>query len=67
MATQYATIARRYAEAVVEGSIPACRWVKLACQRQLNDLAKFRGKSSPFQFNPMREVDYGGPAERPLS
>lgn len=22
---------------------------------------------SPFQFNPMREVDYGGPAERPLS
>ena len=52
MATQYATVARRYAEAVVEGSIPACRWVKLACQRQLDDLARFKGKASPYRFNP---------------
>ncbi len=52
MATQYATVARRYAEAVVAGEIPACRWVKFACQRQLDDLARFKGKAAPYQFNP---------------
>lgn len=53
MATSsYAMTARRYAEAVVAGNVPACRWVKLACQRQLNDLARFKGKSSPYRFNP---------------
>ena len=53
MATSnYVTAARRYAEAVVEGDISACRWVKQACQRQLNDLVKFKGKASPYRFNP---------------
>ncbi len=52
MATRYAIIARHYAEAVVAGDIPACRWVKLACQRQLDDLARFKGKASPYRFNP---------------
>jgi len=31
--------ARRYAEQVVAGEIPACRYVVQACQRQVNDLA----------------------------
>jgi len=31
--------ARRYAEGIVAGVIPACRYVQQACQRQLNDLA----------------------------
>lgn len=48
----YATVARQYAEAVVAGDIPACRWVQLACQRQLDDLARFKGKGSPYRFNP---------------
>ncbi len=48
----YTAIARRYAEAVVAGDIPAGRWVRLACQRQLDDLARFKGKRSPFRFNP---------------
>ena len=48
----YVTAARQYAEAVVEGDIPACRWVQLACQRQLDDLARFKGKASPYRFNP---------------
>lgn len=48
----YATAARQYAEAVVAGDIPACRWVQLACQRQLDDLARFKGKGSPYRFNP---------------
>lgn len=50
--TNYATVARRYAEAVVAGEILACRWVQAACQRQLDDLARFKGKASNFQFNP---------------
>jgi phage terminase large subunit-like protein len=62
MATRnYATIARRYAEAVVEGDIAACRWVRLACRRQLNDLARFKGKSSPYRFNPKLEDRAGKP------
>jgi phage terminase large subunit-like protein len=52
MATQYAAVARRYAEAVVAGDIPACHWVQLACRRQLDDLVRFRGKASPYRFNP---------------
>lgn len=52
MTTQYAAVARHYAEAVVAGDIPACRWVRLACQRQLDDLVGFRGKASPYRFNP---------------
>ena len=50
--TNYATVARQYAEAVVAGEILACRWVQAACQRQLDDLARFKGKASIFQFNP---------------
>ncbi len=52
-ASKFTTIARHYAEAVVAGEVSACKWVHLACQRQMNDLAKFRGKASPFQFNPV--------------
>lgn len=53
MATRnYATIARHYAESIVAGDAPACRWVRLACQRHLNDLARFKGKGSPYRFNP---------------
>ncbi len=34
----YPAIARDYAEKVLSGEIAACRWVKLACERQLRDL-----------------------------
>lgn len=46
------------------GEVPACKWVRLACQRQLNDLARFRGKASPFQFNP-KLLDQNGRAFHP--
>ncbi len=39
-AKDYVAIGRAYAEGVVAGEILACRWVKLACQRQLDDLAR---------------------------
>ena len=48
----YADIAKMYAEKVVAGEILACKWVKAACQRQLNDLKKYKGKTSPYRFNP---------------
>jgi phage terminase large subunit-like protein len=48
----YSAIGKRYAEQVVTGEILACRWVQRACQRQLDDLAKFKGKASPHLFNP---------------
>ncbi|MGB1215880.1 MAG: terminase large subunit [Pikeienuella sp.] len=35
----YIEAARKYAEDVVSGVIPACRYVQQACQRQLDDLA----------------------------
>ncbi len=38
-----------YAEDVVNGDIPACKWVKLACKRQLKDLEK---KRWPYRFDP---------------
>ena len=46
----YAAIARRYAEAVVGGDIAACQWVQLACQRQLDDSARFKRKHSLSRF-----------------
>jgi phage terminase large subunit-like protein len=48
----YSAIGKRYAEQVVTEEILACRWVQRACQRQLDDLAKFKGKASPYLFNP---------------
>lgn len=34
----YIEVARHYAEGVVSGIIPACRYVQQACQRQLDDM-----------------------------
>ncbi len=48
----YTKTAKDYAEAVAAGEISACRWVQMACRRQLDDLARFKGKASPYQFNP---------------
>jgi phage terminase large subunit-like protein len=45
-------MANEYAKHVVAGEILACRWVQLACQRQLDDLKRFKGKNSPYRFNP---------------
>jgi phage terminase large subunit-like protein len=50
--TNYSAMGKRYAEQVVAGEIPACGWVQRACQRQLDDLARFKGKASPYRFNP---------------
>lgn len=44
----YCAIGKRYAVRVSEGKIPACRWVRLACERQLADLKR---KDWQYRFN----------------
>lgn len=36
----YSEIANKYCEDVVAGNVKACKWVKLACSRQLEDLKR---------------------------
>lgn len=43
--------AHRYARDVVSGKILACRYVKLACQRHLDDLAREKDPNWPYRFN----------------
>ncbi|NJL06968.1 MAG: terminase large subunit [Methylacidiphilales bacterium] len=43
--------ANGYARDVVAGRVPACKWVKLACQRHLDDLAKSKAKAYPYIFD----------------
>lgn len=33
-----------YCRAVLAGTVPACKWVRLACRRQLDDLERARGE-----------------------
>lgn len=42
----------KYAQDVVAGLIPACKWVKAACQRQLDDLARVESDPAwPYYFD----------------
>lgn len=51
-ARDYAGIAEAWAKGVVSGRHVACRWVKLACQRHLDDLARAkRDKSWGYSFS----------------
>ena len=59
--TDYCAAARRYAQEVVAGEIPASRWVRQACKRQLHDLERFVGKGSPYRFNPQLKDKSGKP------
>ena len=45
--------ATQYARDVVAGRVLACKWVRLACQRHLDDLARWDGvKGAPYFFGP---------------
>jgi phage terminase large subunit-like protein len=46
--------ALQYAKAVVAGTLPACRWQRLACQRHLDDLKRALKASYPFRFDAAR-------------
>jgi phage terminase large subunit-like protein len=44
----YVAIALKYCEDVLAGAVPACHWVKRACQRQLDDL---NNADFPYRFD----------------
>lgn len=44
-------VANKYARDIVASKIPACRYIKLACQRHLDDLEKSKDKSYPYYFD----------------
>jgi phage terminase large subunit-like protein len=47
----YAERAERYARAVVTGKVSACRYVRLACQRHLDDLTASKKKAFPYRYD----------------
>lgn len=47
----YAPIAEQYARDIVAGKIPACIYVRQACQRQLDDLARVPDAEWPYRFD----------------
>jgi phage terminase large subunit-like protein len=49
--SSFADRARDYAIDVVEGRIPACRYVQLACHRHLDDLARVDDPGFPWVFD----------------
>jgi len=53
-ARDYCDIAARYAKEVVAGKIPAGRYVKAACKRQIEDLKRWKAKASPYIFDKAR-------------
>jgi len=62
--TPFGDIVTQYARDVVEGRQLACKWVRLACQRHLNDLARAVLGNWPYVFNP-ELIDSKGKAYHP--
>lgn len=46
--------AEEYARRVISGKIIACKWIQLACQRHLDDLAASADDVYPYRFEPAR-------------
>lgn len=54
----YVGIAERWARDVDRGKIVACKWVRLACRRHLNDLKRAKAdKAWPYRFDPWHGND----------
>lgn len=52
MTYPHVAAANQYAKDVVAGRINACRYVRLACQRHLDDLKKEKSRGFRFRFDP---------------
>jgi phage terminase large subunit-like protein len=50
--TDYLAQAAAYQAGVLDGSIPACRWVRLACDRNRRDLDRQGTPAFPYRFDP---------------
>lgn len=49
--TDYVAIAKEYMRGVLDGSVPACSFVKQAVQRQLNDLRRWGPEGGDYYFD----------------
>lgn len=49
--TDHAALAERYARQVVAGDVVACRYVQLACERQLRDRKREKERAFPYRFD----------------
>ena len=47
---RYVALARQYEDDVLSGAIPACKWVRLACERNRRDLARAAEADPTFPF-----------------
>lgn len=47
----YVAIAKEYMRGVLDGSVPACSFVKQAVQRQLNDLRRWGAEGGDYYFD----------------
>ncbi len=54
MTYAHAEQATAYAKAVVKGKIVACQWVRLACQRHLDDLKRSKSATFPYRYSPQK-------------
>lgn len=52
--TPHVKQATDYTRGVTAGRILACQWVKLACQRHLDDLRQSKAKDYPYRFDPAK-------------
>lgn len=48
----YVSLAADYQAAVISGAIPACKWVRLACERNRRDLDRQETPEFPYRFDP---------------
>lgn len=44
--------ANKWARSVISGKVPACKWVKLSCERHINDLKNSKKRDYPYKFEP---------------
>lgn len=51
MSADYVGIALEYAKAVVAKEIVACKWIKLACKKHLNDLKDSKKRGAAYWFD----------------
>lgn len=54
MTREFCALALRYAKDVVAGKIPAGRFVKAACKRQIEDLKRWKAKGAAYRFDTAR-------------
>lgn len=51
MKNEYTRTAERYAEKVIGGEIPACKWARLACKRHEDDRERARDRAFPYVYD----------------